>query len=799
MFVASPAASSAASRPDPDLPHARMSTVLDCLRRLPRHPWFLVLHIGAGHIGLADAYTPLQPQRLHLVEGDLEAARELEAAMKGFPGAEVIAQAVSPEGGDLTWHRHTLRPLNGPLDARGLEAYYPRLRPLPAVELPSVPVATLVDRLLPRAQPATLLVLDVPGQEMALLEALGEERVRRFDHVVLHGRHLEGGAGHPFDAAWNWLQAAHFSMEPRATATRRPLWECTWGSLDRQALEVRSLAGELEALRRDAADREARHQAQSAQAEAQRTALEQDRTRLVAALEEAQAQARSAAQEAAGLTTRLQATEAELASTAAARDQQKHWHEENARWARGLTAELQEREARFAALEQAARAQAEQALSQQAALELERAQLSAALEAALAQAQTATEAAGELRSRLATTEAAAVQQAAGLLARLEAAEAEVRRLEAELTSTAAARDQQRLWHEENAKWARGLNAELQDREARLAMLGQAAQEQAEQAQADKAALEQERSHLSAALEAAQAQLRAAGRVTDELRARLGATEDEVHRLEAELATTAAARDEQKHWHEENAKWARGLAADLQDREARLTRLEQTAQAQATLEQELAQLSGSLEEARAQARAAAQEADDLRARLDARDVAAFQEATGLIARLETAEGQARQLAAELASTAAARDQQKLWHEENAKWARTLDTELKSARAELLAAQQQAESDRQQRQGLEQQVAQLGKERDTEAHWHRENAKWAQSLKAELESHESELDRLRRELDLTRREAADAKSRAEGLEREVGDRDARQRLMDAEILRAEAQLDLIKEVLIREKNF
>ena len=119
--------------------------------------------------------------------------------------------------------------------------------------------------------------------------------------------------------------------------------------------------------------------------------------------------------------------------------------------------------------------------------------------------------------------------------------------------------------------------------------------------------------------------------------------------------------------------------------------------------------------------------------------------------------------------------------------------------MVALQQQAESVRQQRQGLEQQVAQLGKERDTEAHRHQENAKWAQTLKAELDPLKPELERLRRELDLTRREAADAKSRAEGLEREISDRDGRQRLMDAEILRAEAQLDLIKEVLIREKNF
>jgi hypothetical protein len=33
----------------------------------------------------------------------------------------------------------------------------------------------------------------------------------------------------------------------------------------------------------------------------------------------------------------------------------------------------------------------------------------------------------------------------------------------------------------------------------------------------------------------------------------------------------------------------------------------------------------------------------------------------------------------------------------------------------------------------------------------------------------------------------------------DRDARQQLLDIEILKAEAQLELVKDVLLREKNF
>jgi hypothetical protein len=39
----------------------------------------------------------------------------------------------------------------------------------------------------------------------------------------------------------------------------------------------------------------------------------------------------------------------------------------------------------------------------------------------------------------------------------------------------------------------------------------------------------------------------------------------------------------------------------------------------------------------------------------------------------------------------------------------------------------------------------------------------------------------------------------MRQQVADSESRQRLLDNEILKAEAQLELIKDVLIREKNF
>lgn len=584
-----------------------MTLVTDCLHRLPRQPWSFVLHLGAGQTDLAETYVPLQPTRLVLVEGDADSARALTEALPLLAGAEVIEQAVSPAGGDLHWLRYNLRSLNGPLPAQGLATYYPRLRGLPGIELASLPVAVLVDRLLPAADAAPdgaattgtsvragkLLVLDLPGQELALLEALGVERLHRFDQVVVHGRTIENGVGNTFAAAWEWLRAAHVAMEPRPADAPRRLWDAAWGRIDHRALEIETLRSQM-----------ARLQALLLHGSSRETEL----------------------------SSRLDTTANALTLTARQRDEQILWLEENAQWAKGLDDELRSLRAQKASEVAEARAQAEQAGARLRELEQELEQRSRALD-------QVHEEASHLRE--------------DLQAKYEAAQAKVERLTAELASA---------HHPE-------LEHEL---ERRAAALGQA-QEQLSGAQA------------------------------------------EIARLTSELAAAAAARDEQKHWHHENAKWAKGLDAELKK-----------------LRPAHEQLQAQVDQQTARARAA-------------------------------------------------------------------ETEIEQLKAELTAARNRADTDRQEREALEVQLARVAKERDTEAHWHRENAKWAQGLKAELDPLKPELERLRRELDIAHREATEARSRADAQRREIDERDARQRLMDTEIVRVDAQLDLIKQVLIREKNF
>lgn len=573
-----------------------MTIVTDCLQRLPRRPWAFVLHLGAGQTGLTEAYAPLQATRLVLVEGDADSARALSETLTALPGAELIEQAVSPAGGDLLWQRYNLRALNGPLPAQGLATYYPRLRSLPSVELPSQPVAALLDRLLPPTDAAPqadgttsanappgnrLLVLDLPGQELALLEALGVERLHRFDQVVVHGRTLDNGVGNTFAAAWEWLRAAHVVMEPRPADAPRRLWDAAWGRIDHQGLEVETLRSQM-----------ARLQALRLRGSSLETEL----------------------------PSRLDTAASALSLTARQRDEQILWFEENAQRARGLDDELRS--------------------------------LRAQKDSEVAEART---------------------QAEQVAARLSELEQELERRNAALD----------LAKEEGSRLREDRRAEGEAAAARLTEL------------------EQELERRDAAL--------------DQAREQLNGAQGENTRLTDELAAAATARDEQKHWHHENAKWAKGLDAEL-----------------------------------------------------------------------------KKLRAAHADLQAQADQQSAR-------ANAAEAEIERLKAELATSRDSADAARREREALELQLARVSKERDTEAHWHRENAKWAQGLKAELDPLKPELERLHRELDIASREATEARTRADAQRREIDERDARQRLMDTEIVRVEAQLDLIKQVLIREKNF
>lgn len=184
-----------------------------------------VLHIGGGSGAVLPLYAALRPRQALLVEGDPRHGEALRAAAAEYAFAQVQVRAVSANGGDLAWHRTTLPALDGPLNMQALQTYYPRLRLLESFVQASVPVADLIARRPQSDGGSALLVLDVPGQEDALLAALGARALQDYDACILCG--CNGVPGAPAArVAVQRLQAGGAEVV-WSNEAREPLWPVT--------------------------------------------------------------------------------------------------------------------------------------------------------------------------------------------------------------------------------------------------------------------------------------------------------------------------------------------------------------------------------------------------------------------------------------------------------------------------------------------------------------------------------------------------------------------------------------------
>lgn len=217
-----------------------------------------VVHVGAGAGAVLEQYAALpaarQPRTVVLIEGDPDRARDLERAAAPYPWARVRPTPVDAQGGPMPWNRFNLPMLNGPLDATALTAVYPRLR---RVRATTVQCEALVDVLGALAlqpakeeQRAHVLMLDVPGQEAALLETLPPELLRQFHAVLLRGcRSVLPPSGQVAQAALALLARQHFTPVAQ-DGERDTLWPAALLRFDPVGYELAQLRRQL--VQRDA-------------------------------------------------------------------------------------------------------------------------------------------------------------------------------------------------------------------------------------------------------------------------------------------------------------------------------------------------------------------------------------------------------------------------------------------------------------------------------------------------------------------------------------------------------------------
>lgn len=136
-----------------------------------------IIHLGAGRGTNVERYRATGAKRIILVEPDPLSAAELHRITAGDDRCEVIERAVTDADGWVTFHVYNLRQCSSLRSATGLRTLFPGLRTTDDLEVEAVRPEELLAGYLENEAGLTWLIVDVPGEEWAILNRLAEAEV----------------------------------------------------------------------------------------------------------------------------------------------------------------------------------------------------------------------------------------------------------------------------------------------------------------------------------------------------------------------------------------------------------------------------------------------------------------------------------------------------------------------------------------------------------------------------------------------------------------------------------------------
>ncbi len=165
-----------------------MSNLLSLFPLAELPPLNLVVHIGAGALAAPADYAALQASKLLLVEADPAAVARLQSTFaRSTPQTRVLERLILPNSGPATLFKFNFPAINGIRPGGELNALYPNLRLLEELPLQGESFSAFLAALSLESDSPRLLILDVQGQELALLESLSPELTERFEWILLRG------------------------------------------------------------------------------------------------------------------------------------------------------------------------------------------------------------------------------------------------------------------------------------------------------------------------------------------------------------------------------------------------------------------------------------------------------------------------------------------------------------------------------------------------------------------------------------------------------------------------------------
>lgn len=251
-----------------------------------------ILHLGAGRCELLDAYLETDAAQIVLVEPHPDRAARLERRIRGRANVELIPQAVSARSGtallldlNLPGYASLRRPT-------GLNVLYPGLRIKREIEVEAVTIRTLLESRALLPNQGNRLVIDTPGEESDIIDALLEHGdLAVFDRIDLHCGEMPLYEGSSEAAAIIRLleqEGYEIASLDRETDPDRPRWSLRRNALAIENKELKKQLAEAIAARDDQGQRASAREARMQELEAQQADDRAKGEQLTAKLESAQ-------------------------------------------------------------------------------------------------------------------------------------------------------------------------------------------------------------------------------------------------------------------------------------------------------------------------------------------------------------------------------------------------------------------------------------------------------------------------------------------------------------------------------
>ncbi|MBL3599978.1 MAG: hypothetical protein JMN25_08920, partial [gamma proteobacterium endosymbiont of Lamellibrachia anaximandri] len=203
-----------------------------------------IVHLGAGRCSDLDDYLAAKPARMLLVEADPQLAKALQVRTTDYPQVEVINCAVAAQPGPVTFRRYNLPDASSIHPASiGLLDLFPGLKTVQELQIEALDPAPLLQPLRLQVEQRNRLVIDLPGEELPVLQALQQaDQLHYFEQLQLHcGREFLYEDSEPAAIVIQWLQDQGFDllMEDDSQDPDRPRWDLKRNKLQLDHRELR--------------------------------------------------------------------------------------------------------------------------------------------------------------------------------------------------------------------------------------------------------------------------------------------------------------------------------------------------------------------------------------------------------------------------------------------------------------------------------------------------------------------------------------------------------------------------------